>query len=348
MGGFSLQECPDRLTHPLTPDEFVFLVRKGYIDVPSITKKEIDDKSKGDMMSKGLAILQTGWFVMQFLARQVRHLPVTELELVTLAFAVTNTMTYLFWWNKPLNVECTVLIALKKSISDEDWLKCMQFVQSPEIVDGDCPVIEGETQHSTETEGGEGGIEMRQSIEGTAEGTAEGETVSTVNHEEGYPTKGERCWPIFMFESARTSPSREWHLRTTKKRVHRLYSGLLPPDQFLLSFLVAGASGVTFGAIHCIAWSYSFPSRAEQILWRICCIAIMGVPVLLAVIFGFTMLFWRRMRPFRPVIRYAVMSTRYVYIVARVAMLVEVLISLRSIRPGVSETVSWTTFIPHI
>jgi hypothetical protein len=105
-----LRGCPRGLDHPLTPDELVYLVQKGYIDVPSITKKEIDDKSKGDMMSKGITIVQTGWFVMQCLARWFRRLPVEELELVTLAFAVTNTMTYLFWWNKPINSQCTVPI----------------------------------------------------------------------------------------------------------------------------------------------------------------------------------------------------------------------------------------------
>jgi len=337
MGGFMLHGCPDRLDHPLTPDELVFLVQKGYIDVPSITKKEIDDKSKGDLVSKGITIAQTGWFIMQCLARRIRRLPVAELELVTLAFAVTNTMTYLFWWNKPLNSECTVPVNLKKSISDEDWQECVRFIQIPEILDDGTPVIEGE--------GEEGGvIEMRRSMEG-----AGGETDSTVNHEtKWHPTKGGRCWPIFMFESARTSPSREWNLRTTKKRVHRQYSGFLPPHQLLISFLVGGASAVTFGGIHCIAWSFAFPSYAERILWRIGCIIIMGVPVLLAVIFGVLMLFWKGMRPFRPVVREVVDSTRYAYILARVIMLVIALIALRFLPPGVSETVSWVTFIPHI
>ena len=341
-----LHGCPGRLDHPLTTDELVFLVRKGYIDVPSITKKEIDDKSKGDVMSKGITIVQTGWFIMQCLARWIRRLPLTELELVTLAFAVTNTTTYLFWWNKPLNSECTVPICLKKSMSDEDWQECVRFIQVPELLDDGSLAIEVETEPSIEGEGEEKGvIEMRRSMEG-----AGGEIDGTVNHEMKHPlaTKDERCWPIFMFESARTSPSREWHLRTTKKRVHRQYSGFLPPRQFLESFLIGGASAVTFGGIHCAAWSFAFPSHAERILWRVCCIIIMSVPVLLAVIFGLLMLFWKSLRPLRPVVREVVDKTRYVYIPARVIILVIALIALRILPPGVSETVSWTTFIPHI
>ena len=339
-----LHGCPDRSDHPLTADELVFLVQKGYIDIPSITKKEIEDKSKGDVMSKGITVVQTGWFITQCLARWVRRLPVAELELVTLAFAVTNTMTYLFWWSKPLSSECTVPIALKKPVSDDDWRECVRFIQIPELLDDGTPATKVEMEPSIEGAGKEGGvIEMRCSVAG-----AGGEPDGTVSDEKKHPTKDERCWPIFMFESARTSPSCEWHLRTTKKRVHRQYSGFLPPLQFLGSFLVGGASAITFGGIHCIAWSFAFPSHAERILWRVCCIVIMGVPVFLAVVFGLLMLFWKCSRPFRPVVREVVDSTRYVYILARVIMLTVALTGLRYLPPGVSETVSWSTFIPHI
>ena len=79
--------------HPLTPEKITTLVSDGYIDFPDITEKEIRDKSKGDVLSKSLVILQTGWFIMQCIARAVEHLPVTELELVTVAFATLNFVT---------------------------------------------------------------------------------------------------------------------------------------------------------------------------------------------------------------------------------------------------------------
>lgn len=78
-----------------------------------ITEKEIQDKSKGDTVSKVLAVVQTGWFVLQCLARWVEHLPVTELELATLAFATLSFATYGFWWYKPLNVQCPYLVGRK-------------------------------------------------------------------------------------------------------------------------------------------------------------------------------------------------------------------------------------------
>ncbi|KAF9445783.1 hypothetical protein P691DRAFT_709749, partial [Macrolepiota fuliginosa MF-IS2] len=69
-----------------------------------LPEDEIIDKSKGDFLTKLLVILQTTWFMFQCLARWTTHLPVTELEIVTLAFTFLNILTYSFWWYKPQNV----------------------------------------------------------------------------------------------------------------------------------------------------------------------------------------------------------------------------------------------------
>jgi len=84
-------------------------------DFPRISKAEILDKSKGDAVSKGVVILQTGWFVMQCIARGVQGLPITELELVTVAFAALSFVIYLLWWEKPLNVQRGVRVYKKRN-----------------------------------------------------------------------------------------------------------------------------------------------------------------------------------------------------------------------------------------
>ena len=117
MGGFMLYDGETPL-HPLTPEKINDLVNDGYIDFPDITEQEIEDRSKGDMLSKSLVILQTGWFIVQCIARAAEHLPVTELELVMVAFAALNFVTYIFWWNKPLNVRWPCRVLLKKPIID--------------------------------------------------------------------------------------------------------------------------------------------------------------------------------------------------------------------------------------
>jgi hypothetical protein len=75
-----------------------------------ITEEELEDRAKGDFLSKAVAILQVSWFVIQVTARFVQGLAVTELEVITLALASMNAVMYFFWWNKPLGVQLPVKI----------------------------------------------------------------------------------------------------------------------------------------------------------------------------------------------------------------------------------------------
>ncbi|KDQ52623.1 hypothetical protein JAAARDRAFT_198241 [Jaapia argillacea MUCL 33604] len=49
-------------------------------------------------------MVQTIWFILQCAARWYEHLPITELEIATLAFTMLNLITYAFWWNKLADV----------------------------------------------------------------------------------------------------------------------------------------------------------------------------------------------------------------------------------------------------
>ncbi|KAJ7745532.1 hypothetical protein DFH07DRAFT_1063138, partial [Mycena maculata] len=79
-------------------------------DIRNIAADDIMDKSKGDAFSKGVALLQGLWFITQILVRFAEHLPISELEVVTLAFPVVNIFIWLLWWYKPLDVQQPILI----------------------------------------------------------------------------------------------------------------------------------------------------------------------------------------------------------------------------------------------
>ncbi|KAG1834326.1 hypothetical protein DFJ58DRAFT_719356 [Suillus subalutaceus] len=105
MGGFMLYvDGKPYLT--LQPDHMLKLIHEECIDAPTLTANQIQDKSKGNAISKGLIMLQVAWFLMQLITRAIYHLETTQLEAGTLAFAVLNFLTYAVWWNKPLNVRC--------------------------------------------------------------------------------------------------------------------------------------------------------------------------------------------------------------------------------------------------
>ncbi|KAF7370037.1 hypothetical protein MSAN_00633700 [Mycena sanguinolenta] len=78
--------------------------------IRNVKDKEIMDKSKGDALSKGVALLQALWFTVQCLARVHHHLVVTQLEVATLAFAVVNVFIWLLWWSKPLDVQWPIVV----------------------------------------------------------------------------------------------------------------------------------------------------------------------------------------------------------------------------------------------
>jgi hypothetical protein len=78
----------------------------------NVTRDEITDRSKCDALSKAIVLVQTTWFTFQCVARAVQGLAVTELEIVTLAYAALNGVMCFFWWKKPLDVQCPIVIEL--------------------------------------------------------------------------------------------------------------------------------------------------------------------------------------------------------------------------------------------
>ena len=98
----------------LTFDTFKSLLGENLIAFPKISEEEINDKSKGDALSKGIAAIQLAWFITQIIARGMQGLAITELELTTAALAGLNSAMYFFWWNKPLDVRCPIIIETKE------------------------------------------------------------------------------------------------------------------------------------------------------------------------------------------------------------------------------------------
>jgi len=84
-----------------------------------VTESEILDKSKSDPLGKLFTVLQTTWFVAQYLERWVAHQPRTQLEVMTLAYAALNILVYALWWDKPLNVQEVIDVGGRASASVE-------------------------------------------------------------------------------------------------------------------------------------------------------------------------------------------------------------------------------------
>jgi hypothetical protein len=99
MGGFVLDvssfcDEADRVT--LSNDVIMRLARRGkYL---SLSEAAISDKSKANVLGKGLACLQICWMLVQCAARKVSGYPLTLLEIHTFVHAVCAVALYEFWF----------------------------------------------------------------------------------------------------------------------------------------------------------------------------------------------------------------------------------------------------------
>lgn len=122
MGGFVFDTTDEEpfLPHSVTrirlqPDGVAFLMEHAPKIIPSLSREQIIDKSKADGLSKTLACLQAGWFCAQIIARAVQDLPISLLELTTLAHAFCMIVAYFLWWDKPFEVQEPVIINARPS-----------------------------------------------------------------------------------------------------------------------------------------------------------------------------------------------------------------------------------------
>ena len=131
MGGFSLH-CEGKHM-PLSPSHLERLIKLNWVKFPAISEDEIKDKSKADFLTKSIAVLQTLWFVVQCIARLAQKLALTEVELVTMAFVVLNVALYWAWRDKPLDVQCPVVLRLV----EKDGVDIVTFDQVQEVLYGE-------------------------------------------------------------------------------------------------------------------------------------------------------------------------------------------------------------------
>ncbi|KAF8064244.1 hypothetical protein FPV67DRAFT_210985 [Lyophyllum atratum] len=472
MGGFTIHDNihPERLLPALNHHAFQRFLRNRKIE---FTEKEIQDKSKGDILAKSLVLLQVTWFILQFLARAIQHLPITELEIVTLAFALLNFLVYFCWWNKPLDVQCplkvivgsaehadpnnaTVLskIVLVSSTVEsfsrttEDTTTERDVVDSSDTREGDNPIntfTSTETVSSRRTESMDSGIEhgptsvvptlslpiplpypnetdvadhtelvgcigsqVRHTPPGptTRDGSDDaddGALRCTSRPPHLSPNKPKdrvsaapisaRCVQrqscltlrrlgqtlaqiavhIWMFlpslgvlcvetngKLVRSFIRREGHKGVPSDTYH---PGYLDRQERLMAYMLTCGTAALFGAIHCVAWSFQFPSDTEKLLWRASSITVTVLPV-----YGFlytryvtgALRAYMRNRHRRRILRFQFLYHHahlfaaifycpavLIYVAARLILLIQMFTLLRTRNPDIYQTAEWTTFIPH-
>jgi len=314
MGGFMEYEGNQPI-RVLLPAQLQSYSLTGNGDFPKISKAEIEDKSKGDAISKVVVILQTSWFVTQCIARVVQRLPITELELVTIAFATLNVVIYFMWWHKPLNVQRGARVY-------------KQRITGQPIDDGDVETSVGFWDA------------LRDTLSKFPAAIADGPLVHELSQVSW--TFRVILWPFIKpLQILDISPV---HRYKDLKRVTTFY-----PDDWdgssrniLFVLIPVTAIASVFGGIHCIGWRFTFPSSLEQTLWRLASVSITVVPIMIAS-FGIY-ISWTQQESFENtwVLLIAI------YTSGRLVLLVLPFLCLRSLSPAAYHVVHWTSFIPHV
>jgi len=331
MGGFALHDADKSFLRVLDERTLEELNGAGEIEWPTITEKEIQDRSKADIFSKAIVLMQTTWFIIQCVSRFATKLAVTELEVVTLAFAVLNVITYWLWWDKPSDVRCAVPVYLKsagkssnRKVSNARWQRDKSI--------------------SLSTKGffsslGDSFRDRRDKYD----------LILTILYT--------LLWvPIKV---SIMKPLREvgigplTYTGNYKTRVPTFYTPF-EQKRFLKnppSFWTMMGVIFLFGAIHFIPWLFTFSTAAERWLWRVSAILITVGP--LVAMFPTIIILWV---PGNPILN-SILETSDkviftivipVYIFSRVILLILPLTLLRNLPPTAFLELKWSEFFPHI
>ncbi|KZP11718.1 hypothetical protein FIBSPDRAFT_837244 [Athelia psychrophila] len=266
MGGFHSYRGGQPM-FPLDAGSVLALVRSRSLVPP--TSGELGDRSKGDALSKTIAILQTFWFVAQCIARHVENLAITNLEIVTLAYTAITVAMYAAWWHKPLKVQYPVRVKgdreFVKNTLPFHWVFIIAYV------------------------------------------TGNQDQLITLSDEEQVPTFWSNCTSDLLI---------------------------------LFGDIIALMVAMVFGAVHCAAWSYTFPSLEQQKMWRVCAIAIAAIPLPMAGAFAvYNPITSAPRKYFEYTIAFFMALRALLYIVARLLLLILSLTTLHNLPLSAHQTV---------
>ncbi|KAJ3913408.1 hypothetical protein F5877DRAFT_52426 [Lentinula edodes] len=325
------------------PDDFDTATFIGQID-----EEEIQDRSHSDGLTKVIAIGQTGWFIIQLAARWVQDLPFTELEVMTVAFATINIMTYTFWFKKPLRVQYPIRVQATRDDLEKVKESDSDIKSSPIA----SPLSRPSSTHSLDND---------RELESTPDLDDVDRNIS-YNHA-SMPDE-EQSEPFLSdLGAGETVPFMELNPISESAALsqHDSNGNHAPKDRFQeafvigwdnISLLIPCAVAALFGLIHWIGWISTFPTRTEEITWRISSIVVTFIPVHVELAYKAYAQRHDILLTAPDFLKYVFGIIWYIaplaYVMARWILIVQSFLTLRDLPCGALQNVEWTDYIPHI
>ncbi|TEB20425.1 hypothetical protein FA13DRAFT_1742974 [Coprinellus micaceus] len=343
-------------------------------------------RAKGGAFGKGLALTQTAWFLVQILARIALGMDVTHLEVTTLAYAALNGVIYWFWWQKPLDVQCPIVInahpsshVISSSVVQDTLLGQPAPLEPVYLIPGQqtastasIPVLRSAPSVPRE----------RMSVWKRASDVWRRVPVRAFRVKKApvilvhvlqrcinrlrtvveYRIDNAENW--VESESCSTRFPMFYALALgTKSRSSQSTRSILPLKHSatqLMGLVLASA----FGAIHCVAWNFQFDHGSPThlplgTLWRVSSLCIAASPAPLALLFVIAFLLqWPERQPLLKLrrriwwecvrwLKVVGEAVVFLYIPARLVLIFLAFYDLARLTPSAHRTVEWASFIPH-
>ena len=94
----------------LTPSAVLHFAREGlFFETPP---EIISDKSKANLLGKGLVCIQVIWFFIQWVTRVAAQYPLALVEIHTVVHVVCALSMYILWWKVSLEISSKLCISL--------------------------------------------------------------------------------------------------------------------------------------------------------------------------------------------------------------------------------------------
>ncbi|KAJ5135558.1 uncharacterized protein N7515_004836 [Penicillium bovifimosum] len=309
------------------PNQYTWLLQQGIIRWEDhanwgLSLDNICDKSKSDNAAKLLALIQVTWFSAQCILRIGFHLPISQLESMTLGYIPLFVVTYFFWWNKPKDVRSSSIIDLPRMSQGQ-----MRLFESMAVSNK----FDNEGMKEQVSYWNIWYLTPRVFEKEEEDRLIREARTKTLKGPDRHPSPEN---PYATAVSEREAQDVEGQTEIRKEIVVAhwdpdLYRSKIWPLTCLF--------GVSFGALHLVSWNTTFPSIVELWLWRVSAFVSI-VSMLIFMHFEKVVVRWDG------VLTIFSLSSPVFYLLSRVVMIGEVFAALRASDPAIYQAYENTAY----
>jgi len=235
---FQISTNPHHTVDVPKMNTIVYIVEHFPHILTNIPEEYILNQAVSSSLGKVLLIVQVAWFCTNCASRLFQHLPLSLLEVTTVAHGFCTLIAYIVWWSKPLNVAAPTILREREAQEVYALLKC-----SDDEYDK--------------------ALEMAQNM-----AAGDPSTLSTAHGSEKIVLAADALQHLLP------TPERPPHSSRFHSSTRMMFPGFFAPGSghSLAALLSTGLfiiSAILYGLVHVLAWGGRIPTPLERLLWQV-------------------------------------------------------------------------------